>query len=204
MGHSHGDCITVYSQRPPFEVGVLSTVPVSQMGRDPLSWVNRVVDTLFIVDTVMQCFIAYQEPLERGGGWVTDNWKIMKRYATSWMPLDVVTAVPVDLIIAGVEAGQGEASGAQSLTVDSVGAETLRIIRVLRLLKLVRILRSSRLVRRWQTTWLVLCRPRTGQVYRTRCRHCALVCLSLDPGRTHQPCPTVHPIPDPNAAFGTN
>ena len=189
----------------PFEVGVLSTVPLSQMGRDPLSWVNRVVDTLFIVDTVMQCFIAYQEPLERGGGWVTDNWKIMRRYATSWMPLDVVTAVPVDLIIAGVEAGQGEASGAQSLTVDSVGAETLRIIRVLRLLKLVRILRSSRLVRRWQTYFglsfaaLALVKFIALAVVTAHW----FACLWILAGRIN-PVPPSTPIPDPNAAFGTN
>jgi hypothetical protein len=108
---------------------------------------DTVVDIIFFFDIGLQFFIAYQEAPEKGGAWVYDNLKIVRRYARSWLVLDVLTAVPVDVILAAYEtagaAGEADAS-------DAAGAESLRIVRMLRLFKLVRILRASRLFQRYE------------------------------------------------------
>ena len=101
----------------------------------------------------MQCFIAYQEPVEKGGSWIHDNRKILRNYATSWMPLDVLTAIPIDVILAAYEHfhGQSTASGVgddQAVAITQAGASTLRIVRMMRLLKLIRIVRTSRIFKR--------------------------------------------------------
>ena len=46
----------------PFEVCVLTPTPLHQMLRDPLSWLNRLVDVVFVVDIVLNFFIAFVEP----------------------------------------------------------------------------------------------------------------------------------------------
>ena len=51
----------------------------------------------------MNFFIAYQEKPDKGGAWVHDNKRIVWRYATGWMPLDVLTAMPVDVMLAAWE-----------------------------------------------------------------------------------------------------
>ena len=58
----------------PFEVGFLS------MKVDPLFYINRVVDAVFIMDIVLNFFLAYRDSSERGGGWVFDNRKIARHY----------------------------------------------------------------------------------------------------------------------------
>lgn len=49
----------------PYEFCVLPPVPLDELLYDPLSWVNRFVDLVFISDIVVQCFLAYQEPPEK-------------------------------------------------------------------------------------------------------------------------------------------
>ena len=72
----------------PYEVGFLDA---PERGDDPLFAINRLIDCIFIVDIVLQCFIAYQD---KHGRWVRKPRKIFYRYFRTWMPLDVITAVP--------------------------------------------------------------------------------------------------------------
>ena len=137
-------CLLFTATITPFEVCVLEATPLSQMSTDPLSWTNRVVDVAFCFDILLNCFLGYQEPPDKGGAWVMDVRKIVVRYVRSWMPLDVLTAIPVDVIIAAYEANYDGMIDANSVAV-------LRIVRMLRLLKLARILRASRILRRWQS-----------------------------------------------------
>ena len=124
----------------PFEVGVLHALPLEESLTDPLFWLNRVVDIIFLMDIVLQSFIAFQEPVENGGRWVYNNWRILGHYARGWMLLDVVTAVPVDFIVSFYDSGEH----------DDAGGGMLQLIRMLRLVKLGRILRASRIFHRWQ------------------------------------------------------
>jgi hypothetical protein len=63
----------------------------------------------------------------------------------TWMPLDLITAVPVDVIVAAVMRTAGDADESE----DS-GAGALQAIRMMRLVKLLRIVRSARIFKRWQ------------------------------------------------------
>ena len=72
------------------------------------------------------------------------------------MPLDIVTAMPIDLLvqasIENSEAATASVTGGDSS--ETGGASSaLQLIRMLRLLKLGRIVRVSRLVKRWQAFW---------------------------------------------------
>jgi len=134
----------------PFEICVVEPVTLTEMLTDPLSWINRFVDFIFICDVFVQCITCYQESPDKGGSWVHDRGKIIRRYATSWMSIDILTTIPVDVIVAAYEAQMGvdEESGG-----GGGGASTrfLRVVRMLRLLKLARMLRGSRIVHRWQS-----------------------------------------------------
>ena len=159
----------------PFEVCILNPLPADLILHDPLSWMNRLVDLVFIMDIVVQCFLSYQESATRGGRWVYDLRKIVSRYARTWMGLDVITAIPIDVILAvyellnrpptavlqcGGEFGCTLTEG--NLTLANLtagtstegprdsGADALRIVRMIRLVKLGRIVRTARILRRWQ------------------------------------------------------
>ena len=54
----------------PFEVGIFEPNTLAQMVTDPLAWINRIVDIVFFIDIVAQCFIAFQETGDSGGSWV--------------------------------------------------------------------------------------------------------------------------------------
>ncbi len=216
----------------PFEVALLEPSPLRDMITDPLSWANRIVDLIFVFDIVLQCFIVYQEPIERGGAWVYDNRKILLRYLTScapltdtpvsnlhgrspsrshlscsmpcracrWAPLDVTTAIPIDLILASLEDGD---SNAQADSDDNAGA--LQLVRMLRLVKLARIVRASRIFTRWQAyfgiSFAMIALVRFF-LLTTIMAHW-LACLWVLVGKTG-PDPGTGPSPDPHLAFGVN
>lgn len=84
----------------PVEVCILEPTTLAEMPGSALAWVNRLVDVIFLCDIVVTCFVAYQEGNERGGMWVHEVHKIVRRYASSWLVLDVLTTIPIDVIIA--------------------------------------------------------------------------------------------------------
>ena len=149
----------------PFEVCILNPPPAERILHDPLAWMNRLVDIVFIMDIIVQCFMSYQESATRGGSWVYDLRKIISRYARSWMALDVITAIPVDVILAAWELHNrpravnftaatnltaGNLTAGTSTERSGGGADALRIVRMIRLVKLGRIVRTARVLRRWQ------------------------------------------------------
>ena len=96
---------------------------------------NRLVDTIFVIDIALTFFMPYRAPTASGGMWVYDNHKITMNYLRGWFALDAISAIPFDLI----------------LSVQSdVDSSAVRTIRVVRLLKLARIIRASRLLSRWE------------------------------------------------------
>jgi hypothetical protein len=70
--------------------------------------------------------------------------QICINYFRTWFCIDIVSAVPFDLIaLVGSDADTGGVDKTAKL-------KLMRTIRLLRLLKLTRILRASRIMRRWR------------------------------------------------------
>ena len=64
----------------PFEVCVLDAGSLEDIVTDPLAWINRIVDLIFVIDVGLNCFLTYRDWSEKGGGtWVYDNRKIFIR-----------------------------------------------------------------------------------------------------------------------------
>ena len=107
----------------------------------PLFVVNTIVNLIFMVDIVFNFFLPYKEPILKGGGTVKAHKRIALHYLKGWFTLDIVSVIPVDWFLMGVDTT--EVSGAALL-----GA--IRMLRLLRLIKLARILRASRIFTRWE------------------------------------------------------
>ena len=98
--------------------------------------VNRFIDSVFIVDMLLQFRLAYREEDVHGTRWITTPRQIVRHYACSfWFPLDLFSVLTSVFDIVDVE-------GAGDLT-------ALRAVRTLRLIKLVKLARGSRIFKRW-------------------------------------------------------
>ena len=116
----------------PYEVSFLAG-----QGIDVLFYFNRVVDVIFISDTILQFMLVY---IDESGIWVTDHKAIVMHYLKGWFIIDLLancTAI-IDVYAA-------VADGTQN------GLVLLRMFRVLRLIKLARLARASKVLQRWQT-----------------------------------------------------
>ncbi|CAE7881761.1 HCN4, partial [Symbiodinium sp. KB8] len=71
------------------------------------------------------------------GNTVTDNCAIAQHYARGWLPVDIISIFPFDLLASSNDDPLGKLS-------------LLRALRLLRLFKLLRILRASRIINRWR------------------------------------------------------
>lgn len=73
----------------PFEFGFLDK-PAG-----PLSITDNIVNGFFAIDIILTFFVAY---LDRGTYLlVDDRKKIARKYATSWLALDVISTIPSEL-----------------------------------------------------------------------------------------------------------
>lgn len=92
--------------------------------------VDWAITALFTVDIVLN----FLTPIQQARGVITDRREIARHYLKRWFVLDLLAALPFDLLVAGV------------LPI------SLPLVRVLRLLRLARVLRLSRLaevMQRW-------------------------------------------------------
>lgn len=120
-------------------------------GFDSLFWCNQVVNVVFWIDIGLQFFI----PIKGSDGLtIRAHRRIAWFYMTGgnkwslplgWLPLDVVSVLPLDI----VEAAGGFAAAAASGN-DAV-VQAVRLTRLLKLLKLLRVLKASRVLARFQT-----------------------------------------------------
>lgn len=121
----------------PFEIAFLDPPPPWTDGATALFVVNKLVDFCFIIDLVMNFFVAYFSQEE--SKWIYEPKKIRSRYLRSWCAIDFVSILPFDTV--GLIAESDELSQ----------LKILRIIRLLRLLKLLRILKASKIISRIQS-----------------------------------------------------
>jgi hypothetical protein len=127
----------------PYEVAFMGSPPSFT---DEVFLLNRAIDFVFLVDSLLQFFLATAVSDKFGDRWITNHYAIMVHYLKGWFLIDVVSIAvsSIDfLLVTGDEADKSQQALAQF--------KVLRVVRVFRLLKLVRIARSSRLIARWET-----------------------------------------------------
>ena len=138
----------------PFEVCILEAMSLEEMLYDPLAWINRLVDAVFITDVFLNCMMSFQDSSAEGGAsWVYDNQRILMHYVKSWMILDIITAFPIDLVTAAFTPSSSAAEVMSGEWKDDDAADStsmLSLIRMIRLVKLGRVVKASRVFRRWE------------------------------------------------------
>ena len=102
--------------------------------------VNRLVDVVFIIDIVLQFFLAFPLDSDGDGGsrWVTTLPEIRRHYLRGWFALDSVSTLVSVFDIIGFAAANDTVSRLKAL----------RVLRVLRLVKLLRLMRGARIFKR--------------------------------------------------------
>ena len=138
-------CLLYTASVTPFEVCLLPSVALQDLLRSPndfgLFAMNRLVDLFFTVDMCFNFFLAYQQPVHRGGMWITSLSKIRTNYLRTWFSIDLISILPFDFI---TRSSRDEEQSDVGLL------RAFRFIRLVRLIKLLRILRASRIILRWQ------------------------------------------------------
>jgi len=147
-------CLVYTALITPFEVGFLET------HADVLFCINRVIDSFFFLDMVLQ-FVLIADPRSSGltaaSGFLSSETEhdynspraVAMRYLQGWFLLDLVSllaSIP-DIIQVTMEAIEGDTGDASKMGKMKV----LRVLRVIRLIKLLRLLRASRMMARWET-----------------------------------------------------
>ena len=141
----------------PYEVSLL------QAQFDVLFIVNRVVDTIFLIDIVVQFLLIRERKTSatHGTQWETNPRALAWGYLTSWFTLDLFSVLisgidvyAVLLLQSGGESSQpgqevSDSSEKQLEQLEKLVA--LKVLRVLRLFKLARLARSSRVFKRWES-----------------------------------------------------
>ena len=128
----------------PFEVGFLVLT-------DDVLWrMHRAVDGLFALDVVLAFFVAYREPMERGGRLVRSRAAITRRYLGGAFSVDALACIPWEplvLLLASSLASQSvspEAMVGDSAGVSASAAHFARLAAIARMLKLLRLTRLTR------------------------------------------------------------
>lgn len=113
----------------PFEVAFIEP----SMGA--LFVVNRLIDLVFVADMIFNFLLMYKITTPSGTIWVKDHRLIAKRYAKSWLMLDIISILPFDIT-----------SLLNSDTPILSHLKGLRVIRAFRMLKLVRMMKAAKFV----------------------------------------------------------
>ena len=102
---------------------------------------------MFFFDIFVQSNTAF---IDKTGKKVFSRWAIMKRYASSWLVLDLASILPFETVDVIVSGGGGDAASSSSGDGDASLKKAVRFIRLLRLMKLLRVLRGMRIFARWE------------------------------------------------------
>ena len=128
----------------PFDLAFNTTEVDLAYAASPRFIIARLVDFYFLLDFVLQFFIAFRatNPVEDGhlqGRWVEQHSLIARNYLKTWMIFDLATLVPsVFDIIPLVNSDAGNFRD----------ASIARVFRVLRFVKILRVMRAARVMQR--------------------------------------------------------
>ena len=111
----------------------------SRVGLSACRWVELLIDTLFLVDLVLNFFLSY---LDDDLQVVTDHTRIARRYLSSWFLVDLLGGVPVDAFFPAYwralsASTQRDSDAALSGTVGLL--KTVKLSRLFKMLKLVKL-----------------------------------------------------------------
>mmetsp|Transcript_9126 Transcript_9126/g.13739 ORF Transcript_9126/g.13739 Transcript_9126/m.13739 type:complete len:972 (+) Transcript_9126:335-3250(+) len=113
---------------------------IGETAEEPLFWVNRIVDLFFIADV----FINFETGIYAGEQIIMSRGTVFSSYIKSWFVPDLVTAVPIDLILFWALAGGQQ--NADNVYASGTGVVIHGTLTVVRLMKLVRLLRLVKTV----------------------------------------------------------
>mmetsp|Transcript_17391 Transcript_17391/g.38302 ORF Transcript_17391/g.38302 Transcript_17391/m.38302 type:complete len:654 (+) Transcript_17391:48-2009(+) len=124
----------------PLEVAFLSP------GFDAIFVCNRVCDLVFVMDICISFVRGFPRMLQAGRTlWVVDFRTISMTYLKSWCVLDILTIVPFEFILRGVDA----LDDSRPAPAGSRNLKLARVLRVLRLIKIARVVGASKLYQRY-------------------------------------------------------
>ena len=105
----------------PWEVCLIKSTPSWR-------WVlaNWIVNSIFIIDIIVQFFLAYQETTKHGGRWVTDRKLIIKHYMYGWLWIDLLSVIDFNAI------GMAVVSASDGSEEESESTNLLRLVRIIR------------------------------------------------------------------------
>lgn len=106
----------------------------------PASIVDMIVESFFIIEINLNFFTSYIDPND--GEEVCHPLFIATEYCKAWLPIDLVSSIPSEIVTRVLEAKSGGGKGDEAPPV----LAQLRIIRILRLTKLLRLLRIKQLM----------------------------------------------------------
>lgn len=129
----------------PFEVAFLDdtvTWEFLRKGANPLFWINRLVDLVFILDMILQFMLEFAKYDRYGVRWVNSTRAIRRNYFKTWFSIDLLSILPYDFV--------GLMTRSKKQAKDLRTVKLLRVLRLLRLLKLMRLLKGLKLVKRYE------------------------------------------------------
>lgn len=121
----------------PFEVALLD-------GNGIVFVFDHLMDTVFMIDLLLQFFVAYHDPTQPGN-LERDQRKIIKNYLAGWFAMDLLSALPTEVFQVFIEAVRFVCMMPNS------GRNDMRFLKLTRILRLLRITRLLRLLMRWQS-----------------------------------------------------
>ena len=119
----------------PFEVAIVSKAEIGA-----LFYINQVINMIFIVDMFVQFVMPVPDSLS--GELIRDHRILARRYLRGWFTVDLVSVLPIDVIVA---------IAPNILPTENTAlVRVFKLMRILRLFKLMRVLRASRIMQRWE------------------------------------------------------
>ena len=124
----------------PFETAFIDSSGVL----DVWFFINRLIDTVFASDMVLQFFVMFEtfDQELRQYYWVSDSQQIRMNYLKTWFFIDLLALLPSSFDIYPFIVDTADDSTSR--------LQILRVVRTFRLTKLVRLLKASRIVSRWR------------------------------------------------------
>lgn len=117
----------------PYQISFVTT----SSWTDPGYILSLMVDFAFLLDIAVSFKVAYYSHDECR--WITDPWDVALHYATHAFLIDLISVLPLDLMVG--DDTEGEAA---------VSKEVIRVIKLSRLVKLLRLFRLARVMARWK------------------------------------------------------
>jgi hypothetical protein len=104
-----------------------------------LFWLNRICDTVFVIDLVLAFFRQYEDP---SSGRIVHQFRpIAARYMRFWFWIDLVSVIPWDAVAFALRT--------------SKELKLLRLVRLLRLLRLVKLMKASVVLEEFESSMAV-------------------------------------------------